>query len=190
MRKVWEPELWKVGLVNDRLRSIPQTQWPTVAAMLRAVWDTTESEIECCDMLLHVLDVLEGRGIIYWFGCGDLPATWLAAARRPATHSGGTGHSSRPGGRSCWSWRTPRPLCPWTITARAGGGLLTDSVLKEERVMRSVTTMAICLSDDLAAWIRDQAEREGLGISAYVRQILMRERRKSEPEEVAEDETE
>ena len=56
--------------------------------------------------------------------------------------------------------------------------------------MRSVTTMAICLSDDLAAWIRDRAEREGLGISAYVRQILMRERRKSEPEEVAEDETE
>lgn len=53
--------------------------------------------------------------------------------------------------------------------------------------MRSVTTMAICLSDDLAAWIRDQAVREGLGISAYVRQILMRERRKSEPE-VAEDE--
>ena len=62
MRKVWEPELWKV--VNDRLRSIPQTQWPAVAAMLRAVWDTTDSEIECCDMLLHVLDVLEGRDII------------------------------------------------------------------------------------------------------------------------------
>lgn len=64
MRKVWEPELWKTALVNDRLRSIPQIQWPTVAAMLRAVWDTTESEIECCDMLLHVLDVLEGRDII------------------------------------------------------------------------------------------------------------------------------
>lgn len=64
MRKVWEPELWKIGLVNDRLRAIPQTQWPAVAAMLRAVWDTTDSEIECCDMLLHVLDVLEGRDII------------------------------------------------------------------------------------------------------------------------------
>ena len=50
------------GIVEDR--SIPQTQWPAVAAMLRAVWDTTDSEIECCDMLVHVLDVLEGRDII------------------------------------------------------------------------------------------------------------------------------
>ena len=56
--------------------------------------------------------------------------------------------------------------------------------------MRSVVTMAFCLSDDLAAWIRDRAEREGLGISAYVRQILMRERRRVEPEEVDSDETE
>lgn len=55
--------------------------------------------------------------------------------------------------------------------------------------MRSVTTMAFCLPDDLAAWIRDQAEREGLGISAYIRQILMRERRRVEPEEVEDDET-
>ena len=49
--------------------------------------------------------------------------------------------------------------------------------------------MAFCLSDDLAAWIRDQAEREGLGISAYFRQILMRERRRVESE-VEDDETE
>lgn len=64
MREEWKPELWKIALVNDRLRSIPQTQWPAVAAMLRAVWDTAECEIECWDMLLHVPDVLEGRDII------------------------------------------------------------------------------------------------------------------------------
>lgn len=57
-------------------------------------------------------------------------------------------------------------------------------------MMRSVVTMAFCLSADLAAWVRDQAESEGLGISAYMRQILLRERRRLEPEEVAEDETE
>ena len=57
MKQVWEPALWKIA-------PSPQTQWPAVAAMLRAVWDTTDSEIECCDMLVHVLDVLEGRDII------------------------------------------------------------------------------------------------------------------------------
>ena len=57
-------------------------------------------------------------------------------------------------------------------------------------MMRSVVTMAFCLSDDLAAWVRDQAEREGLGISAYMRQLLLRERRRVEPEEVEDDETE
>lgn len=56
--------------------------------------------------------------------------------------------------------------------------------------MRSVVTMAFCLSDDLAAWVRDQAEREGLGISAYMRQLLLRERRRVELEEVGSDETE